>query len=178
MSNLMKKCLVFTSSFKLSSFLAYAQKCLVDNPNFKLFKLKFTPTKCLGGSIPAVVPSAAQNWLLPSRAGDKRAAMITAAADYVPVVGGDYLKDYTDLPWLSLQGNSSSHRQNTRHSSRNNRQQRSQLTSRRPEEVLNNNRKEVKRPHSYGEFQLQELQPQLREGDGFKSWFKRVIKDL
>jgi hypothetical protein len=94
--------------------------------------------------------------------------MITAAADYVPVVGGNYLKDYTDLPWLSLQGNSSSHRQHTRHSNRNNRQQRSQLTSRRPEEADGSSRKEAKRPHSYGEFQLQDLQPQLRDGDGFK----------
>ena len=119
---------------------------------------------------------AAQNRFLPNPAAANNA--------HIPEVGENYLREYADLPWVSVQ---------TRNSSRQNRNSNNyyNINSNRPNgrsDVYNNNnnssmswrKDEVRqqqsrrrRPNSYGEFQLQELQPKLREVcDNFKPVFR------
>ena len=102
---------------------------------------------------------------------------------HIPEVGENYLREYADLPWVSVQ---------TRNSSRQNRNSNNyyNINSNRPNgrsDVYNNNNSSMswrkdevrqqqsrrRRPNSYGEFQLQELQPKLREVcDNFKPVFR------
>ena len=118
---------------------------------------------------------AAQNRFLPNPAAANNA--------HIPEVGENYLREYADLPWVSVQ---------TRNSSRQNRNSNNyyNINSNRPNgrsDVYNNNNSSMswrkdevrqqqsrrRRPNSYGEFQLQELQPKLREVcDNFKPVFR------
>lgn len=124
----------------------------------------------------------AQKWMLTNPAGNEgpliggKKAAVTAGPARLPEVGASYLEEYANLPWVSVQSKRPAQTQvrhtrrtnSTSYSSDSQKQNGGRLAASGP---AGDRKEDQRRPNSYGEYQLQELQPRdrkIREDGGFK----------